>query len=129
MKVVLTFLCLIFLPLLGSQNLYANVQTKNNITCDNYLSKKCERNFSNKDQTIHLLDEINLYLEEDYKNTDDFKLENNKMFSVIKYNFLLNCNSFKASLYALNIFNILKVNSLLCGYSCPIYVFQRVLRI
>lgn len=131
MKIVVYFLCACSLLLCGGKSVYAI--TKNNQNTSFYKSQNQIGNkhlkFSHNDQTLPLINETDLDIEEDCNSKDETN-DAIKLSFASKYNTLTSWYSSQIKLFVLNYLNNSFENSPpFLGNSNPIYISQRVLRI
>ena len=131
MRIVTFFISLFFLLIGGKDYTYA-VNHHNDITysSNKTFANKLKSGFIIEDLSITIIDDTDSDLDEEHLSNEDVKENsNNKLFFeksniqntwfILKYrsNTLNSCN------------NRFKIFSHFCGYSYPIYISQRVLRI
>jgi hypothetical protein len=130
MKVTLFFLYLFFLLPSGNPTLFANAQhKKNSVSSNQHFAKNQQNSFSNNDQTISLIEETDIDLEEDSHNGTSSKTQSNKNFLVSKNNFLSNWNRQEATLFTSIKHARYTFFAPICRNSNPIYITLLDLRI
>lgn len=131
MRVALIFLHLCILLLGGGNNLHA-ATADNHIgyTATSTLSKNHQIKFFHKDQDSNLIEDADTDLEEDYH----FGTDNNDNYAkkYVVSSYLLPkiwYQEFSGLIVEKTYFKRLKLFPPFCGYSSPIYIRQRALRI
>lgn len=128
-KLVVLFVYLCLLLLGGGQYLNAGTHQDPFSTTHN-LEKKHLVKFTNQDSGSSIIEDADLDLEEDGLNNSNLKDTDVNKFFYQKSNllgkwYLTNSHLFIANYY----YKRLKISVPFCGYSNPIYITQRVLRI
>jgi len=131
MRVALFFINLCILLLCGGNSLHATPHDSHiGYTATPTLSKNHQIKFFHKDQESNLIEDADTDLEEDYHFGTDNKDNYAKKYIVNSYLLL---KVWYQELSGLTVektyFKRLKLFPPFCGYSSPIYIRQRVLRI
>jgi hypothetical protein len=128
MKIKVFFLYVFILLLGGRNNLYSITNNKHEscLSSSHSVVKNKPLKFTNNEQTIALLEETDLDLEEDFHNGNDVK----DVFLDVKYNSLIPWNSTNFQIFALNYSTkSFKIFPFFWKNLSPIYISLNVLRI
>ncbi|WP_333600595.1 hypothetical protein [Flavobacterium sp.] len=131
MRVVTFYIFLFFLLLGGGHNFYAGThQSGNRHTSSQNFTKNRPIKSVTKDQISTVIEDTDIDSEEEHLGGDDLKEGNDAKLFAEKANWHYSCYLVLTDIFGINqYYQIFKTSQPNCGYSTPIYITQRVLRI
>lgn len=130
MRVVIFKIFVFFLLLGGGHYFYANPHQAGSPTPSTHSFKETpQRKFKTKDQSIILIDDTDLDVEEEYLRADDFKENSSHHFFVDKSNLSDKWYAALSPQFILNYYKNGKTKPPLSGNAAPIYIKNQVLRL
>jgi len=129
MRAIVFFFSVFFFLLVGKNNAYAGMYENHNSHILKFDVAKSQSSVStDKDQNT-VIEDSDVDLEEESHISDQVKNSLTQKFNTGAYN-LTNFKHALSGLFVVNhYYNHFKIYSRFCGYSSPIYISQRVLRI
>ncbi|MFM9987132.1 hypothetical protein [Flavobacterium sp.] len=129
---IVTFFISLFLLLLGGKDYSYEVNQNSHIgySSTETLTKKLNVGFINEDFGVTVIDDTDSDLDEDHLSNEDVKEGSQNKLCFDKTNLQIVWFLSKFHLSILNYYNNrFRIFSHFCGFSNPIYILQRVLRI